>query len=83
MKDILTVIEEVGVDLKKISDRSYRGFCPFHEDSKTPNFTVYEDTDSWYCFRCGFGGNAVNFVQRYYNIIKRTGRVPICSRSNM
>jgi DNA primase len=27
--------------------------CPFHND-KTPSFTVYKDTKSFYCFGCMF-----------------------------
>jgi DNA primase len=41
------------------SDR-WRRRCilPGHED-KTPSFLVYEDTDSFYCFGCKVGGDAI------------------------
>ena len=37
------------------------GLCPFHNE-KTPSFTVYPETQSYYCFGCGAGGEAVNFI---------------------
>lgn len=38
--------------------------CPFHKD-KTPSLKVYSKTNSFYCFGCGAGGSAVNFVMLY------------------
>lgn len=37
------------------------GLCPFHNE-KTPSFTVFPKTRSYYCFGCGAGGDAVSFV---------------------
>ena len=41
--------------------------CPFHNE-KTPSFTVYRDTKSFYCFGCGTGGNVIDFVKLIENI---------------
>ena len=38
------------------------GLCPFHSE-KTPSFTVYPKTQSFYCFGCGAGGDAVTFIK--------------------
>lgn len=43
------------------------GLCPFHNE-KTPSFTVYPDTQSFYCFGCGAGGDAVGFIRRMENL---------------
>ena len=37
------------------------GRCPFHSE-KTPSFTVFPATNSYYCFGCGAGGDVVTFV---------------------
>lgn len=37
------------------------GLCPFHNE-KTPSFTVFPKTRSYYCFGCGAGGDAVSLV---------------------
>ena len=34
------------------------GLCPFHGE-KTPSFTVFPNTKSFYCFGCGAGGDVV------------------------
>ncbi len=38
------------------------GLCPFHNE-KTPSFTVYPKTQSFYCFGCGIGGDSVTFIK--------------------
>lgn len=43
------------------------GLCPFHNE-KTPSFTVYNDTQSYYCFGCGSGGDAVTFIKNIENL---------------
>ena len=47
--------------------RNLTGLCPFHNE-KTPSFTVYPDTQSFYCFGCGAGGDAITFVRRMENL---------------
>ncbi len=42
------------------------GLCPFHNE-KTPSFTVYPDTNSFYCFGCGAGGDVISFIRRIDN----------------
>ena len=36
------------------------GCCPFHSE-KTPSFTVFPATSSYYCFGCGAGGDVITF----------------------
>ncbi|MCH5316366.1 MAG: DNA primase [Eubacterium sp.] len=43
------------------------GLCPFHNE-KTPSFTVYPETQSFYCFGCGAGGDAVTFIRKIENL---------------
>ena len=50
------------VTLKPNGSR-YVGLCPFHSE-KTPSFTVFSDTQSFYCFGCGAGGDVITFVMR-------------------
>ena len=47
--------------------RIANGLCPFHSE-KSPSFTVYPDNQSFYCFGCGAGGDAVSFTKRINSI---------------
>ncbi len=47
--------------------RLFTGLCPFHNE-KTPSFTVYPDTDSFFCFGCGAGGEVITFIRRMQNL---------------
>jgi DNA primase len=61
--DIVELIGSLGVTLRK-TGRSFVGFCPFHPNSRTPAFTVYPETQSYYCFGCHAAGTAFDFVMR-------------------
>ena len=63
--DITDVISGY-VSLKR-SGRISKGLCPFHSE-KTPSFTVYGDTSSFYCFGCQTGGDAVIFISKIENL---------------
>ena len=43
------------------------GLCPFHGE-KTPSFTVFPNTKSFYCFGCGAGGDVITFIQKIENL---------------
>lgn len=54
------------VTLKRAGS-NYNGLCPFHNE-KTPSFTVFPATRSFYCFGCGAGGDVITFVMRSENL---------------
>ena len=58
--DIVDVISPY-VDLR-VRGSLATGLCPFHNE-KTPSFTVYVNTQSYYCFGCGSGGDAITFIK--------------------
>ena len=59
--DIKSVVEDY-VQLRP-SGRTLKCCCPFHQE-KTPSFVVYPSNDTWHCFGCGEGGNAIGFVMK-------------------
>lgn len=63
--DIESVISSY-VTLKRAGS-NLKGLCPFHSE-KTPSFTVYPETQSFYCFGCGAGGDVISFIMRTENL---------------
>lgn len=63
--DIETTISSY-VNLKR-AGRISKGLCPFHGE-KTASFTVYPDTQSYYCFGCGNGGDVITFIKNIENL---------------
>jgi len=59
-----------------------KGLCPFHNE-KTPSFTVYLDTQSFYCFGCGAGGDVVTFIRRIENLGYLDAIKSLAQRANM
>ena len=59
-------VEASGVRLRG-RGRVRQGVCPFHEEVEG-SFTVYADSERWYCFGCGLGGDVLDFIQRVENL---------------
>lgn len=68
------------VTLKRAGS-TLKGLCPFHSE-RTPSFVVYPGDNSFYCFGCGAGGDAITFLKKAENmnfedavevLAKRTG----------
>lgn len=62
------VVDVIGmyVNLKRAGS-NYNGLCPFHSE-KTPSFTVFPGTQSFYCFGCGAGGDVITFLMKSENL---------------
>ena len=62
------IVELIGtyVNLKRAGS-NYNGLCPYHSE-KTPSFTVFPNTQSFYCFGCGAGGDAITFAMKSENL---------------
>ncbi len=63
--DIESVVSSY-VSLKR-RGRNFVGLCPFHGE-KTPSFNLYPETNSFYCFGCGAGGDVVTFIRKIENL---------------
>ena len=59
-------VEASGVRLRG-RGRVRQGVCPFHEEAEG-SFTVYGDSERFYCFGCGEGGDVLDFIQRAENL---------------
>lgn len=59
--DIETLVSSY-VSIKRAGS-NLTGLCPFHSE-KSPSFTIFPENNSFYCFGCGVGGNAITFVKQ-------------------
>ena len=69
------------LQLKRAGGR-FVACCPFHNE-KTPSFTVFKDTESYYCFGCGAGGDVITFIMKYKNLDYREAVLELASRVGM
>lgn len=61
--DLVELVSQT-VTLKKRGS-TYMGFCPFHENTRTPAFAVFPKTQTWRCFgACATGGDVFTFVMK-------------------
>ena len=72
-------VESAGVALRG-KGRVRQGVCPFHQEAEG-SFTVYSDSEKFYCFGCGAGGDVLDFVQRMegLNLPEAIRRLDDCS----
>ncbi len=69
------------VNLKK-RGRTHVCNCPFHSE-KTPSCTVFPDTQSFYCFGCGAGGDVITFTMKMENLPYREAVRLLAQRCGM
>lgn len=80
-----TDIEELVGKYTEIKHRGSKtpvALCPFHSE-KTPSFVIYRDTQSYYCFGCGAGGDAVTFVKNIERLDYTEAVRFLCERAGM
>jgi DNA primase len=66
VRDACPVEEIAGryIALRRSGQR-YVGFCPFHDDRRTPSLVVFPESGRWWCFgACNGGGDVFDFVMR-------------------
>ena len=69
IKNQITLSEIISkkVNLKKKSDNSYVGLCPFHSE-KTPSFHVNDEKQFYHCFGCEKHGDIFSFIMEIENL---------------
>ena len=78
-------IEELVGRYTEIRHRGSRtpvALCPFHTE-KTPSFVIYRENQSYYCFGCGAGGDAITFVRNIEHLDYVEAVRYLCERVGM
>ena len=63
----LSEIISKKVILKKKSENSFIGLCPFHSE-KTPSFHVHDEKQFYHCFGCEKHGDIFSFTMEFDNM---------------
>ncbi|HJM14822.1 MAG TPA: DNA primase [SAR86 cluster bacterium] len=61
--DIVSLID--GYLPLKRKGKDHWGICPFCDDGKNPSFSVSEQKQFFYCFKCRATGNVIGFLQSH------------------
>ena len=63
MTDIVSLVDSY-LPLKK-KGKDHFGQCPFCDDGKNPSFSVSDQKQFYYCFKCRATGNVIGFLQSH------------------
>lgn len=69
------------IPLKRVGS-NYKAHCPFHNE-KTPSFTINTTRQSFHCFGCKKGGDAIAFVREFENLPFTDAVRKLASRANI
>jgi DNA primase len=65
IKDRVNIVDIISENVKlRRAGSSYSGFCPFHDNKRTPALAVFPDTGTWKCFGCGEGGDVFSYLMK-------------------
>lgn len=65
IKDRINIVDIISENVKlRRAGSSFSGFCPFHDNKRTPALAVFPDTGTWKCFGCGEGGDAFSYLMK-------------------
>lgn len=68
--DAIDLADLIGEQLPlKRAGREFKTTCPFHDDSH-PSLFINPQKGIFKCFACGAGGNAVTWLERYFNMTR-------------
>lgn len=65
--DIASVLQELGVDIRRTSGREISGCCPVHEkrtgrEDRSPSWSMNAESGLWICHSCGARGTLAGLV---------------------
>ncbi len=78
--DILALISSC-IEVKRAGS-SYKARCPFHQE-KSPSFHINVSRQSFKCFGCGEGGDAISFEMKYKGLSFVEALRSLASRANI
>jgi hypothetical protein len=63
---LATPIQDILKQKFQRSDNKLIGLCPLHKE-KSPSFYIYTKNNSFYCYGCQAGGDAINLMRQLHD----------------
>lgn len=85
IKDKLDIVDVISdhVQLKR-AGRNLSGFCPFHNNTRTPAFFVNPERQTWRCYgACAEGGDVFSFVMKREGMDFKEALKVLAKRANV
>jgi DNA primase len=83
LKARISIVNVIGKNVAlSRSGRTYIGCCCFHDD-RVPSLVVYPDTQSFYCFGCGVGGDVFRFLMGREHLTFREAVAVVAQQAGM
>ena len=67
--DIVSLVDSY-VPLKR-KGKDHWAQCPFCDDGSNPSFSVSDQKQFYYCFKCRASGNAIGFLMNYFVLMRK------------
>jgi hypothetical protein len=65
---ISEILSRLGIQL----GQNRRNHCPIHRGDNAQAFSYDDEKGVWFCFRCGFGGDAIELVKKALDLDFKT-----------
>src|SRR6185436_310052 len=84
IKERIDIVEFLSAYLSlRKAGRNFVGFCPFHQNTRTPAFTVFPDTQSYHCFGCKASGTVFDFLMQREGLSFRDALEQLAQRAGV
>lgn len=85
IKNLINIEDLVSETVKlRRTGKNYIGFCPFHDNKRTPSFVVFPDSGTWRCFgQCAEGGDAFSYLMKRDHIDFQQALVLLAQRAGV
>ena len=65
---ILNVARKLGINTDSINRAKCFNQAVHKNRDRTPSLKFYPETNSFYCFGCGIGGDVIELIKHFYQI---------------
>lgn len=65
---VRNLIESMGLEKIRKTGDYFMALCPFHENTREPDFQIHKSLGLFNCFGCSAKGNLYQLVKEFYNI---------------